>query len=1058
MNLEPCPRFSFRRGGLVAGLALHFVLLPTSFLEAQQTGSVTGTVTDAASLRPVFDVRVFIAGAAVEAFTDVEGSYRLSEVPVGEVEMRLERLGYAPVVRTLQVAAAQISMVDFSLLVSAVALDELLVTATGLQRRRELGNAAVAIQVDEELERAAPVNLTGLLQGRATGVQVLQSSGTVGAASTIKIRGNGTISLSNTPLIYIDGARVSNSVQSGPGVGGQTTSRLNDLTLEDIESVEIVKGPSAATLYGAEAAAGVIRITTKRGRSGITEWTVRSEWGANWDDTDWPATVWNPRSFFDVLQDVSELFAPGDSPVPPGTNFATIPDTLYTMNLLGDGVGGDTSYGTPWRTGVEQIYGISLRGGAQNVTYFLSGEFSGREGTLTNNESTERNFRANFNLFPSEKVDISLSTGYSYNRVSLPDNDNNSFGYIGVAMVGFPWDVPIKRADLVTRGEFPTCPFAYELHRALVSAGVASPPLESLSDDNCADNPFFSERTFDDVATLSNSQKIERLTVSATVDYSPLDFLTAAGTVGYDQFSDRTGFFVPVNPDLPFDDASRGLRSIGHGLNRLLTLEGNANATFDISPELHTITSVGLQFFRQKFESTGGTGRILPLGSSTVSSAVETEGFESSGETRTLGVFVQQLFGYRDRLFFTPGLRFDDSSAFGENLGGQAYPRVMASYVISEEDWFEDFVPGTFVESLRLRGAWGKSGKQPASFAALKLLGPRRVTFQGEDVAGLSLVGPGNSGLKPERGQEVELGFEMDLLDGRLGLDFTWFRQTTKDAIVGRPLAPSTGYSGPLFTNIGEMTNRGVELGLSGVVLNTRDRRWDWRLNVSTAKGEVTDLDEHIIFGLSGDSQRHEEGFPYASYFSRTYTIDQGGDAVASDTAVFVGHPTPELEGSISTSFELSGWVTLSADLGFAAGHQQFNSTEQFRCGFLGGGTYGGVCTELFEVGPDGEPTSQAKIKAAAGDDLQYAPWIEDADFARLRSVSARFELPQRWVERMGASRGSFAIVGENLALFTGYTGLDPEVSFAGGSQSLRAEFFTLPLAKRVTGRLSISF
>ena len=213
------------------------------------------------------------------------------------------------------------------------------------------------------------------------------------------------------------------------------------------------------------------------------------------------------------------------------------------------------------------------------------------------------------------------------------------------------------------------------------------------------------------MATLSNTQKVERLTVSATVDYSPLDFVTARGTVGYDQFSDRTGFFVPVNPDLPFDDASRGLRSIGHGLNRLLTLEGNVNATFDISPELHTITSVGIQFFRQKFESTGATGRILPLGSSTVSSAVETEGFESTGETRTLGVFVQQLFGYRDRLFFTPGLRFDDSSAFGENLGGQAYPRVMASYVISEEDWFEDFVPGTFVESLRLRAAWGKSGK-----------------------------------------------------------------------------------------------------------------------------------------------------------------------------------------------------------------------------------------------------------------------------------------------------------------------------------------------------------
>ena len=1055
MNLEPCPRFSFRRAGLVAGLALPFVLLPTSFLEAQQTGSVTGTVTDAASLRPVSDARVFIVGTAVQAFTDVEGSYRLSEVPAGEVEMRLERLGYASVDSTLQVAAGQTFAVDFSLLVSALALDELLVTATGLQRRRELGNATAVIRVDDELERAAPVNLSALLQGRATGVQVLQSSGTVGTASTIKIRGNGTISLSNTPLIYIDGARVSNSVQSGPGVGGQTTSRLNDLTLEDIESVEIVRGPSAATLYGAEAAAGVIRITTKRGRTGAAEWTFRSEWGANWDDTDWPETVWNPLSFFDALQDVSELFAPGQ--IPPGTNFATIPDTLYTMNLLGDGVGGDTSYGTPWRTGVEQTFGASLRGGSESVTYFLSGEFSAREGTLANNESTQRNFRANFNLFPSEKVDIALSTGYSYNLVSLPDNDNNAFGYIGVAMVGFPWATPIKRTDLVVGGEWMTCPLAYEVHRATVSAGVAT-TLESLSENNCADNPFFSERTFDDVATLSNTQKIERLTVSTTAHYRPLDYLTATGTVGYDQFSDRTGFFVPVNPDLPFGDASRGLRSIGHGLNRLLTLEANVNATYEIFPELHSVTSVGIQFFRQKFESTGATGRILPLGSRTVSSAVETEGFESIGETRTLGVFVQQQFGYRDRLFFTPGLRLDDSSAFGENLGRQAYPRVMASYVISDEDWFEDFVPGTFVESLRLRAAWGRSGKQPASFAALKLLGPRRVTFRGEDVAGLSLVGPGNPGLKPERGQEVEVGFEVDLLDGRLGLDFTWFRQTTKDAIVGKRLAPSTGYSGPLFTNIGEMTNRGVELGLSYVVLNTRARRWDWRLNVSTAKGEITDLAEPIIFGLGGDSQRHEEGHPYASYFSRTYTIDESGDAMASDSAVFVGHPTPELEGSISTTLELFGWVTLSAHLGFAAGHQQFNSTEQFRCGFLGGGTYGGVCTQLFEVGPDGERTSQAKIKAAAGDDLQYAPWIEDADFARLRSVSARFELPQGWLARMGARRGSFTIVGENLALFTKYKGLDPEVSFAGGSQSVRAEFFTLPLAKRITGQLSISF
>src|SRR5690606_32797481 len=153
------------------------------------------------------------------------------------------------------VPEAQTVTADFELVVAAVAVDALVVTATGLQRRRALGNAASSIQVDDELRRAAPANLTSLLQGSAPGVQVLLSSGTVGASSARRLRGNGSISLDATPLVYIAGSRVSNDVRSGPGVGGQSSSRLNDLRLEDIESIEVVKGPSATTLYGAEASA-----------------------------------------------------------------------------------------------------------------------------------------------------------------------------------------------------------------------------------------------------------------------------------------------------------------------------------------------------------------------------------------------------------------------------------------------------------------------------------------------------------------------------------------------------------------------------------------------------------------------------------------------------------------------------------------------------------------------------------------------------------------------------------------------------------------------------------
>jgi TonB-linked SusC/RagA family outer membrane protein len=1030
---------------------LIFFGLPSS-LYAQQTGGVTGVVSDVTTAQPLSGVEVAISDTRLSTLTDARGTYRIDGVALGTIEVQVQSIGYVPARQTLVVQPGEAVVADFSLSVSAVALDAMVVTVTGPQRRRALGNSAVTINGAEEMAKAAPTTFSSLLQGRAPGVQVLQSSGTVGGSASIKIRGNNSISLNDTPLIYIDGLRVSNDMRSGPGVGGQNTSRLNDLNLDDIESVDIVKGPSAATLYGTEAAAGVIRITTKQGRAGPTQWTIRSELGANWDATEWPSTAWNPRSFYGEEVDVSTLLPAGT--VPEGQFFAQIPDTLYALNLLLDGTAGDSVYGTPWRTGIEQSQSLSLRGGAGNVTYFLSGEFSHRQGNLSNNEVTQRSMRANVHLTPSDELGILLSTVFASNKASLPDNDNSTFGYIGVGLLGFPWTMSIKRPDQVSGSESLTCPAAVETQRALLRAGL-SHGLDEFA-DSCADNPFFGERTFEDVATLVNDQKIERFNGSVTADYRPFDFMTLRGTLGYDEFSDQTVQFIPVDAELPFNDLSRGFKTTSTLVTRNLTVDASASATFELLPDLRWTTSAGGQFFRQKFESTAALGRRLPPGTTTVSNAVTTQGYEGIGEGRTFGLYVQQQWGYRDRLFLTPAIRFDESSTFGVTRPKVGYPRVMASWVVSEESWF-DLIPAAIVPSLRLRGAWGRSGKEPASFAALQVLGARRVTFREQDVAGVVLTSPGNPYLKPERGEEIELGFDAALFEGRVGLDFTWFRQITKDALVARPVAPSTGFASAKAENVAEVRNSGMELGLSAVAWNAPGLRWDWSLNLSSTSGEVTELEEPIIFGLGGNSQRIQEGHPFASYFSRTYSLEDGSP-VASDSAVFVGQPTPKVEGSVSTSVALFGWLTLSANLGFATGHQQFNSTQEFRCGFLGGGTYGGVCTEIFEVGEDGERTDQAKIKAAASDDLQFAPWIEDADFARLRSVAARFELPSVWMGRLGATGGSFTIMGENIALFTNYSGLDPEVNYAGGSQSSRAEFFTLPLAKRVVMRLSIEF
>ncbi len=1015
-------------------------------IQAQQAGVVTGTVRDATTLEPLSGVQVTIVGGGIGALSDTQGGFLLDGVPEGSVEVRLERLGYETSVQSVTVTAGQTVSIDFALSVSVLSLDEMIITVTGLQRRREIGNATTTIDVEEEVRRGIPEGILGLLQGRVSGVQVLQSSGSVGATPSITIRGSSSILLDDTPIIYVDGTRVSNDLASGPDVGGQTTSRLSDLNLDDIESIEIVNGPSAATLYGTEAAAGVIRITTKKGRTGTSEWTLNSELGANWDATDWPLSVWNPRSFFGEVLDIAAVVGG----VPPGQVFVEVPDTLYTLSLLEGGAG--TTFGTPWRTGLERSHGVSVRGGAGNVTYFLSGELSDRLGNLSNNDVTKRTLRANVNLTPGADVNVQVATGFASSRASLPNNDNSNFGFIGVGLLGFPWATPMQRTDPVSGAETETCPEALELQRAALGAG-APIPLSQFA-GACAENPFFEGRTFDDVATLENDQKVERFTGSVSVDYRPFSFLQARGTIGYDQFSDHTGQLVPVDPTLPFNDLSQGFRSTSSALVRGVTVDVGANAALDLTESVRSTTSVGGQLFGQKIESTSSLGRSLPPGINTVSNAVRTEGFESILESRTMGLYVQEQIAYQDRLFLTPAIRVDQSSTFGDDRTRETYPRLMGSWVVSEESWFAG-VP--LLSSLRLRGAWGQSGKQPAPFAALQLLGTRAVTFNGLDVSGVVLVGAGNADLKPERGEEIELGFDATAWNGRVGLDFTWFRQVTRDALIERPISPSTGYALGQVENLGELRNSGLEFTLNAVAWDAPGVRLDWRLNLASLNSEITRLDEPIIFGLQGNSQRYQQGHPIASYFSHTYSI-QNDQVVASDSAVYVGKPTPSLAGSLITTLSLFDWLQLNAVLGFAAGHQQFNGTEQFRCGFLGGGTYGGICPEIYAVDGDGQRTNEARIKAAAARDFAFSPWIEDADFARLRSLSARIEIPASVLRILRADRGSFTVVGENLALFTGYSGLDPEVNYVGGGQRRRAEFLTLPLARRVLSRVTLTF
>ncbi|MFW6192389.1 MAG: SusC/RagA family TonB-linked outer membrane protein [Gemmatimonadota bacterium] len=1020
--------------------ALTALALSTGAASAQE-GTVTGQVVDASNLEPVVGAQVFFPDLDEGTLTNEEGRYRITGVPAGSHEVRVRLLGYRSANQNVTVESGETATADFQLSVSAVSLGEIVVTQTGEQEARELGRAVTTIDAGNEVERSKSRTVNDLIKGRSTGTVVRSSSGSVGTGSNFNIRGNTTLSLGNTPLIYIDGVRVSNDNVGIGGMGqfftgGQQSSRLNDLSPEDIESIQVLKGPSATTLYGSEAASGVLVIETKQGSGDESRWTGRAQVGGNWDSTDWPSVAYNPTD---------------DITVPLG---GLAKDTTYLMNLL---EGKEAGIAPPFRTGLEQNHAGTVRGGFADgdVNYYASAGYEALEGNLPGNRVDKWNARGNFQLSPSEDVDVSLSSGFTSNTTHLPQNDNNSFGVIGQALIGLGFFAPMNRVDPVAGGDpVRTCPLAFEL--ATGPNRDAGAPLGAISDANCA-APFFG-LTFDEAALTSTTDDTQRFLGSGTLTARPWDFLTTRLTVGYDEF-DQDG--TQITPDVPslvsFSEAFEGSLSRSKTRGTNLTLQGTSTADFELSDEVTSSTTAGVQWFDEQQTNIFITCQDFPAGSPACDNSrdlLKTGGEDFFTEERTLGIFGEQQFAWRNRLFVTGGVRIDNNSAFGENLDAEVLPNASLSYVMSDEEWFPEFF-----EQFKVRGAWGQSAEQPGTNDAFTLLAANPTPFQGTRQIGIAPAQPGNPELSVATVTEVEAGMEMSILEGRLSGEFTWYRQTTEDDVVARALPPSAGFPSSQFDNVGELINTGVEASLNATAFSTADLTWDWTAQVSTNYNEITELDNPIDLGFT---QRHAEGQAFGAYFAPGFFVEEpGGEVQETDGSGFEipgipgfdgGQPTPNVNGSLSTTVTLFNHVTLYSLAEMATGHHIDNNTAQFVCG-----SAVHRCANVFDVGPDGQLTDESRVKRAAADGGGELNFVEEADYVKLRTVSVRFDLPDDWTRFMSGQDVSLQLTGENLATFTGYS-LDPELTVAGQTQAFFSDFLTLPPAKRVTASMQVSF
>jgi TonB-dependent SusC/RagA subfamily outer membrane receptor len=961
-------------------------------LAQQTTGTVAGRVTDKGTGQPLASVQVTISPTTRGALTDRDGRYRIENVPAGTVEIRARFIGYAIGVQTITLTAGQEAAADFSLTANPVGLEAVVVTASGAeQRARELGNTVTRIDASKTTEEAAPTNLADLLNARAPNVIVLPSGGTTGTGSRVRIRGSTSLSLNNEPIIVVDGIRVDNDATSNSlGVGGQSPSRLNDINPDEIESIEIVKGPSAAALYGTDAANGVIQIRTKRGRPGPTRWTAYGEGGVLNDVTAWPA---NYTSVTSTGAGCTLTTMAGGG---------CVIDTVRSFNPL--------EVNSPFRQGVRQQYGMSASGGNEQTTFFLSGDFEKEKGVYTVNNLRRVSLRANVTNQVSRLMDVQVSTGYASSQLQLPQNDNNALGIVSSGLLG--------RADTINQG--------YGFLR----------PLQ-------VDNIFV-------------GQRIERYTGSLTANFRPWSFLTLRAVAGTDvtnRFDEQT---IPPGR-VPFNqntlDGSRNS-------NRTQVFNYTANFTgtgqYRLSPSIMTTTTAGLQYFKALFTQTTASGRKLVGGTSSLNGVVIPTVGEAIDEAVTLGGYIEEQIALKDRLYLTGALRGDDNSAFGTNFDFIAYPKVSASWVLSEEPFFPQV---SFLNSLRLRGAYGRSGRQPGPTDALQFFTPVAVATNNTDSPGITVGNLGNQDLRPEKTSEFEAGLDADFASQRLHFEFTYYNKSSKDALIARRLAPSLGVSTTRFQNLGEVNNKGVELVLTAQILDRPNFGWNITASAWGNKNRLIELGQGIspiIFGLGGASQRMQEGYPLGSYFGRPYTFnDANGDGLISPTEVtvsateaFQGSPFPTQGGTLTTEVNFLRHWRLYGLLDGRFGNKLDNSTEAFRCGF-------GICRGRRD------PTASLEDQAAAVANVFYGletGFYQDGGFVKLREVSLTYSAPASLASRIGANSLSFTLTGRNLATWTKYDGVDPELNNSGQSNFNTADFLTQPPVRYFIARVNVTF
>lgn len=991
---------------------------------AQGGRTITGKVTGADDGLPIPSASVRITGTAVATQTNSDGTYSIV-APANAKTIEFSFVGMGTVTEVI----GSRTVINVKL-ASNTNLEEVIVTGFGLRQAKKDITGSTSTISGKDIENLPLQSVDRAIQGRIAGVQVTSTSGIPGAAINVRVRGIGSINAGNSPLYVIDGVQVSSGDLTRATTSANALSALNP---DDIESLTVLKDASAAAIYGASGASGVVIITTKRGKSGQTQFSFNSYLGYN-DFINTPKLLTGPQWVQLSLEAYANRYGTTS------TQYTSFYNTYVTPYGSIDNVPTYDWLDAVSQKGLTQNYELSARGGNEKTRFYIAGGYNSQKGQVIGTDFTRGNVRVNLDHEASKKLDFSTSLGLS----TINQNTTSSAGAFAnisrTAQLQSPIN-PIYNAD----GSYNTnLPGAYDQFNVVqIAKGNLQKGTSNQFTGNAAGRYHFT-----DALVFRSSWGVDYIDIAENRFWDPR-FGDGRSTNGDALAANTRNVNFQTDQTLNFNESFGGKHNV------------NAILGFNYRSEVNTTTTAESQGFPsyQFTQVSSGSTPITTGGTYTT--------------FRTAGYFAKVDYNYESKYYLSGTVRYDGSSRFGSNHRFGWFPAGAVSYRISQEDFMKNV---KFISDLKLRASYGVTGNQAiGNFDSRALYAKSGDYISGTALAaGLAPSNLANTDLAWEKATTLDVALEFSLFKDRVSGTIGYYNRVNSDLLLAQPLPLTSGFSS-INQNVGKMRNRGFEFEISTLNFKTKDFSWRTDANIALNRNKIISLIDGQT--LLGGNFGVAVGRPINSVYTyrsagvnpadgRPMWYDGNGNITytqnASTDRTYIGDLNPKYTGGLTNTFNYKG-ISLSAFFQFSYGNLVLDQDRTFfeRSGstvdrnqyasnldrWTTPGQFTGIPKPFF----GGTILNISGINHTSSTAISDR-FYEDGSYIRLKSVTLGYDLPKSWLSAVKLRSVKVYAQGINLWTITKYQGVDPEFVNASG------DFGQYPQFKNYTFGINVGF